>query len=262
MLDRVTVHPRALQHATEELRGDREIVVKAVSHFGFALQFATEELKCDRELVMAAVCQAGRALRYATEELRGDREIVMTAVSQNGSALQFATKDLKEDEEMLQHALEGPGSRGGVIGLKVALLSGRCCSEIFCKFSLPLFGGDQMVLRRCAASLDLDPDYVESSVASSVWRSLDHLQSRNPGSSQTRRKNRPSIGESNQHPPLSIWSIFLLFFRNPTFWVWEVWNISTLQMAQAFARFICQARRCLCETLLHSNALPVLAPPP
>ena len=175
--------PRALEHATEELKGNREIVMKAVSHFGFALQFATEELKCDRELVMTAVSRNGWALQCATEELKADREIVMTAVSQNGSALQFATKDLQEDEEMLQHALEGPGSRGVVIGLKVALLSGRCCSKVFCKLSLPLFGGDQMVLRRCAASLDLDPDYVESSVASSVWRSLDYLQNRNPGSS-------------------------------------------------------------------------------
>ena len=168
----------ALQYATEQLKGDREIVMTAVSQNGFALRCATEQLKGDREIVMAAVSQAGNALQFATEELKADREIVMTAVSHLGSALRFATKDLKEDEGMLQHALEGPGSRGQVVGIKVALLSGRCCSEVFSKFMLHLGGGHQVVLRHCAASLDLDPDYVRSSVASSLWRGLGHLQNR------------------------------------------------------------------------------------
>ena len=167
MLERVSVHPGALGHATEELKGDREIVMTAVSHHGIALEFAAEELKADREIVMTAVSEDGWALEFAAEELRGDREIVITAVSENGSALEFATKDLKEDERMLQHALERSVNRGDVIGLKVVLLSGRCCSEVFCKVILRL-GGDQMVLRRCAASLDLDPDYVGSSVAFSL----------------------------------------------------------------------------------------------
>ena len=47
-----------------------------------ALEDATEELKGDREIVMAAVSQNGSALERAAEELKGDREIVMTAVSE------------------------------------------------------------------------------------------------------------------------------------------------------------------------------------
>ena len=194
---------RALEFATEELKGDREIVMAAVSKHGTALEFAAEELKGDREIVMTAVSQNGFALECATEELQADREIVMTAVSHVGIALQYATKDLKEDEEMLQHALEGPGSHGDVIGLKVALMSGRCCSEVFSKL-LHLRGGDQVVLRRCAASLDLDPYYVGSSVASSLWRGLGHLQNRKAlkhvkqeGENRPRNKN-PSSGLSCQ----------------------------------------------------------------
>ena len=183
MLAGVSVCGRHLQHAPEELKGDREIVMTAVSQDGWALQFATEELRGDREIVMAAVSQRGRALQFATEELKADREIVMTAVSKGGSALEYATKDLKEDEEMLQHALEGPRNKDEVVGLKVALLSGRCCSEVFWRLQLIFLeggggGGEEMVLRRCAASLDLDPDHVESSVASSLWRSPDDLKKR------------------------------------------------------------------------------------
>ena len=170
-----------LQFATEELKGDRQIVMTAVSQDGWALQFAREELRGDREIVMATVSQHGGALQFATEELKADHEIVMTAVSKTGWALEYATKDLKEDEEMLQHALEGPRNKDEVVGLKVALLSGRCCSEVFWRLPLVFLeggGGEEMVLRRCAASLDLDPDHVESSVASSLWRSPDDLKKR------------------------------------------------------------------------------------
>ena len=136
--------------------GDPEIVMQAVSLEGRALKYAAEELKGDRKVVMAAVSQYGFALEYATEELKGDRKIVMAAVSQNGLALQRATKELKDDEEILQHALERSRNCSQLVGLKVVLMSGRCCSEIFGRYA-----GMSFVLGHFAASLDLDPDYVE-----------------------------------------------------------------------------------------------------
>ena len=60
-------------------------MLAAVSNNGYALEFATEELKGDREIVLAAVSKSGVALQFATEELKGDREIVMAAVSQKWS---------------------------------------------------------------------------------------------------------------------------------------------------------------------------------
>ena len=152
----VSMHEEALQFAAEEMKGDCEIVMTAVSQDGLALQFATEELKGNRKIVMAAVSRDGFALQHAAEWLKGDREIVMTAVSKNGAALRFATKELKDDEEILQHALERSRNCSNLVGLQVVLLSGRCCSEVFG------YRADvSMVLRRCAASLDLDPEHVE-----------------------------------------------------------------------------------------------------
>ena len=81
MLERVFLKPHALEDATEELKGDREIVRTAVSQNGYALKHATEQLKGDREIVITAVSQVGLALQHATKELKGDREIVMKAVS-------------------------------------------------------------------------------------------------------------------------------------------------------------------------------------
>ena len=56
---------------------------------GQALQWASEEMKGDRELCMAAVAQHGLLLKDLPEEMKGDREMCMAAVAQDGKALQW-----------------------------------------------------------------------------------------------------------------------------------------------------------------------------
>ena len=87
----------ALQHASKELREDRDIVMAAVKKNGRALEYASDELKGDRELVMAAVKQDGFSLQYASDALKGEREVVMEAVRQNRNALRYASEELKSD---------------------------------------------------------------------------------------------------------------------------------------------------------------------
>ena len=67
--------------------------LEAVRRDGHALRSASEELKGDREIVMEAVKQNGFAVKYASEELKGDREVVMEAVKQIGLALIYASED-------------------------------------------------------------------------------------------------------------------------------------------------------------------------
>ena len=83
--------------ASSVLRGDREIVLRAVSQQWQALRSASDELKGDREIVLKAVSQNWRALRSSSAELKGDREIVWEAVSQNWEALGWASDELKGD---------------------------------------------------------------------------------------------------------------------------------------------------------------------
>ena len=45
--------------------------------YPFVLLDASQESRGDREVVMIAVEQGGYVLEYATEELRGDHEVVM-----------------------------------------------------------------------------------------------------------------------------------------------------------------------------------------
>jgi hypothetical protein len=99
----------ALEHASAELKGDREIVMEAVKHGrisnAHALMYASPELQGDREIVMAAVKQLGTALSCASAGLKGDREIVMEAVKQNWQALQYASTTLKGDLEIVTEAV-------------------------------------------------------------------------------------------------------------------------------------------------------------
>ena len=217
----VSQHGRALQFVAEELKGDREIVMTAVSKAGWALQFATKEMQGDHEIVMKAVSENGCALEFATEELRGDSEIVMQAVSVHGDALEYATKSLREDEEMLQHALERSRNCGEVVGLKVALLSGRCCSEVFWTRALAsTLEEREEVLRRCAASLDLDPDYVGNSVAFLVVEKLWPSPEQEASTLRQWAKNWPNTKISNERPSLVNVSPFLagilMFCRWPS----------------------------------------------
>ena len=85
-----------------------------VTGFGWPPQgvFPWKELRGDRTIVMNAVSKNGSALQYATKKLRGDHEIVMTAVSLNGLALRFATEELRSDEKMMRAALEDDSEKG------------------------------------------------------------------------------------------------------------------------------------------------------
>ena len=69
----------ALEHASDALKDDREIVLEAVKQNWLALEYASAALKDDREIVLEAVKQDGSALRFASAVLKNDREIVLKA---------------------------------------------------------------------------------------------------------------------------------------------------------------------------------------
>lgn len=119
----------ALQHASADLKANRQVVLSAVRQNGLALQHASGELRADPEVVLAAVAHCGKALEYAADELRsdkafilqavrcnwrslehahlfrGDREVVLAAVGCNGRALAGATQTLRGDHEVVRSAV-------------------------------------------------------------------------------------------------------------------------------------------------------------
>lgn len=103
VLEAIKNDGEALKYASEELRGDKEVVLTALEtnkdDFGikYTLKYASEELRGDREVVLAAINGDGRALKYASKELRQDRELVLTAMSKYGNAISYASQDMQEE---------------------------------------------------------------------------------------------------------------------------------------------------------------------
>jgi hypothetical protein len=91
-----------LKFASDELRGDKDVILACVSLRGFTLQFASDELRNNKDVVLAAVIQNGWAIQFASENLRGNKEVVLAlVVTQNGWGFQFASENLKDDKYFL-----------------------------------------------------------------------------------------------------------------------------------------------------------------
>ena len=92
----------------EELRGDREVVLKCVSSSRTVkmLKVASSALRDDYEVVMLAVANDGDMLRHASARLRRDRRVVLAAVKKSGDTLWYADKVLQADKEMVLCALK------------------------------------------------------------------------------------------------------------------------------------------------------------
>ena len=84
-----------LQFASQQLRGDREVVLHG------RIEAASSEQLCgDREVLLAAISNYGWALGLASQQLRGGhRELMLAAMKQNGKALLYAPQQLKNDRE-------------------------------------------------------------------------------------------------------------------------------------------------------------------
>ena len=79
---------------------NRNFMLNVVKQEGMALEHASDDLKGDKDLVREAVQQNWSALQHASADLKGDKDIVMEAVKQNGNALEHASADLQGDEEL------------------------------------------------------------------------------------------------------------------------------------------------------------------
>ena len=65
----------SFKYASEDLKSDREFVLKAVNINGSVLEYASPELKADKEVVLVAVKNNERACKYASGGLQSDKEI-------------------------------------------------------------------------------------------------------------------------------------------------------------------------------------------
>ena len=77
---------------------------------GSALEFASEELQGNREIVTSAVTICSHALRFASVPLRGDKQVVLQAMATSGRALRFASREMQDDHDVIKLAVETAGA--------------------------------------------------------------------------------------------------------------------------------------------------------
>jgi len=94
-----------LEHAPDELKNDKRIVLQALEQDSSCLRYASDNLRNDKQLVL----QNLQAFRYVSNELKNDREIVWKAVNQNYMALHYASDELKNDREIVLEAINQSG---------------------------------------------------------------------------------------------------------------------------------------------------------
>ena len=97
----------ALAFASDEMKNDKEVVLKAISGYMYALEYASDALKDDKEVVIAALSRDGGNIKFVSSRLCADREIIQKAVEDcGGYALKFASEELKKDPELIKIARE------------------------------------------------------------------------------------------------------------------------------------------------------------
>ena len=117
-----------IQFASEELRANRELVIKAVRYpnydwsqwrlypIGSPLEYASEELRDDREVVLWAVWNSADAYLFASEELQMDATVYLSAMRAAGECFNLdfdptnIPERLFEDSERCYEFLKSIGS--------------------------------------------------------------------------------------------------------------------------------------------------------
>ena len=93
-----------LEFTDKTLRGDRDILLAAVTVDGMALEHASDAVKADRGVVFAAVQQDGWALKFANDIFRIDKPLVIAAVRQNPKTHLLADVSLRCDPDVRRAA--------------------------------------------------------------------------------------------------------------------------------------------------------------
>ena len=100
------VEDSIIKYASQNLRNDKDIVLKAIEKNPDALEFASDRLKDDDMVVRRAILNYNTtALQFASERLKNNFDIVKTAVQMNPEVLQFASKELRNNEDIVKEAV-------------------------------------------------------------------------------------------------------------------------------------------------------------
>jgi len=100
VLRMIQVKGDVLSHASNELRGDKDMLFKAFQKCGVGVAPNMEK----KAMVLIAVQKDGMLFGCAPDDLRSDKEVATQAVTKSGCALKFAKPPLNVDQDLVKLA--------------------------------------------------------------------------------------------------------------------------------------------------------------
>ena len=92
---------RQLEHASERLKHDDELVDIAVTYNGWAIETLDHKYKNDRTLVMKSLKSKPSSFSFLSEELKNDKNVVERACLTSDQSFEYAASPLRRDKEFI-----------------------------------------------------------------------------------------------------------------------------------------------------------------
>ena len=98
------------EHVSDALKTDRDFLLEIVSLDAYCLEFFSEELKQDEQIVLAAAKHFGdAALEFGSEKFKKNKNIITEAVKSSREALSFLAENEKNDKNLVITAVKHHG---------------------------------------------------------------------------------------------------------------------------------------------------------
>lgn len=95
-----------LRWASDDIKANKELVLKIMSYNGRALESVNPLLRSDRDVVLRAVYNCGSSFRYSDPIIRSDREIAYQAIKDDYQATCWFDSSLKADKEFMTKTIQ------------------------------------------------------------------------------------------------------------------------------------------------------------
>lgn len=97
---------RTIQYASEELREDRDFLLQVIENSnGLVARYIDEKFRQDDSFMMEAIEVNPTALSGASERIQSNREVVLQVVKRKGNCISYASEELKKDKEVVAEAI-------------------------------------------------------------------------------------------------------------------------------------------------------------
>lgn len=109
VIQRQSISGDFLEHASDEVRCDLQVLIEMVKHSNYQIKFAGDEAKNDPELMLAILEHTnGYECRFwhdISDKLKDDIDFIYQATKVNESVFECLPEELQDDKELALHAV-------------------------------------------------------------------------------------------------------------------------------------------------------------